>query len=1233
MNNKCYNGATPVYRTFNSIPEKKTAYLLWDDIEPDQSIIELKKKLLFKNEKKINYFITVNKRKYAVFDDKCMYIIDRWLLNNDMIKSEEFITDIQPIHLNYLYLGWHKHEWILYNDDVYKTPCPDIEPTFMIHIPSTSCVVVFTEEFIYKIEIEIKTVSSAVLISSDKAVHAVALSDKLVYTTGEKIIMYDTLTWAKEKEFNIRAEYFDFYDNTIWAISHGNLWYSKDKWFKLPPWHSVPRKIKIFDSDYILTQDNDNIVIWAYTRKHKIPSHYIHSSGSLYINHIIPFGYENVYFNIFNKEMFYIKHKNVLHCDLNLEQTSFIWPKKIIDWINGKEMELDRDMICNTVLAMIEKTIPIWFGRILENYESNTNAWEPSIDNMSDLLFLPSNYKNIRDEIESYAEKYIYNIYDKKEIKPFNFKFIIELMIAIRMEHLFRYDNLHCHLNLPRTEFDFMFLLNVMQRDDHEQFCSPEYLECYNENMFLRPVQHIFIKLQHHIKNMDYFMENQYIMQIIDVGIIQKTSETTMVNKWLKLFRKTTTNDEIIYQYYPTHLDNIFKTLVQYICKVDNISMYYYPNDNDGIWEPNKFTDIRHKDWVLFNNVIFRASQLKTTPTAEILTWVPNKDSGPNNSLERALMILDKDSWTHKPRMIPYNDQFIPIGHRVRSPEGSNGIIIDFKKTALMDDGTKHALDIHWEMEGHAWEYCIDISTRYRAENWIQNMIYKQEDINIPKQFRSSLINCLRPNVFKVESIWDHITGMTVINIDRYKNLWIGFRSGLITMLSNGDFMNNNNTYKGHWKDVHSIHFHRNYFVSASADREIRIWDSGNNKCINILKGHTHGVEKAYFLDKIYVLSIDKNQTIKKWIWKTNTCCFSLHLKGYNYTLHRPVLNMPITMHMPVANRALIVSERGLYMYANDKLTSCNIVSLRISSFSLAKLTNLFLVGTTGGNIHVYEIDDIVVELSMLKCSSSPITCIRIIDDDNYNVLLGDDSGNVYIYNIYSNVCYRHVKLCTECITDIVHRSGEEIFIKSGDNKIYYCTFDIERPEKCCSIVKNIIAKTEWRSIFMPKLSEIVKKLFNEITVYEKETNDIYDIISVCIEDHNNRKMWCEKPILDMLLKHIIEDEEHRKVKDIITKLFCFQGKTFKCPLCLGCSSSPKSKPIAFITSCSHRFHKECLLEHIKKLPEWNDDCLHNWALCATLKCPICRIPFTQEHVKEDLFISEVCQYDSSQED
>ena len=38
--------------------------------------------------------------------------------------------------------------------------------------------------------------------------------------------------------------------------------------------------------------------------------------------------------------------------------------------------------------------------------------------------------------------------------------------------------------------------------------------------------------------------------------------------------------------------------------------MFYYPNDNDGIWETKKFTELKNKDWVLSNNVIYELSQL-----------------------------------------------------------------------------------------------------------------------------------------------------------------------------------------------------------------------------------------------------------------------------------------------------------------------------------------------------------------------------------------------------------------------------------------------------------------------------------------------------------------------------------------------------------------------------------------------------------------------------------------------
>ena len=123
--------------------------------------------------------------------------------------------------------------------------------------------------------------------------------------------------------------------------------------------------------------------------------------------------------------------------------------------------------------------------------------------------------------------------------------------------------------------------------------------------------------------------------------------------------------------------------------------------------------------------------------------------------------------------------------------------------------------------------------------------------------------------------------------MDKSKNLWVGFRSGIIVMMAYENFLDSTSTYKGHWKDIRSIHFFSNMFVSSSSDREIRIWDKKTKKCLKTLKGHNNGVEKAYFIDRDFMLSIDRNQTLKKWAWKTSTCYLTMELQGYNYTLHR----------------------------------------------------------------------------------------------------------------------------------------------------------------------------------------------------------------------------------------------------------------------------------------------------------------------------------------------------------
>lgn len=1224
-----YNGTEPVYKTYDFLKKKKITYTFWDTIEPSKSIIEFKKSIQFKHDKPIKYFIYKNTRKYTVFDSDTMYEVDRWQINADRIKKVFFASEIHPVFFDYIYVGWAKNKWLVYSEDLYETECPHITPLFIKHIPHTSQIGVFTSEGIYRIDVEFKSVSSAVVVNTDIALHAVTYENKLIYSTKKYIKIYDTISWTIAKEYNVRVEDFDCYKNDIWGISDSNLWYSKDKWFKLPLWH-LPDKIRIIDSTTFITQSSDNVVVWSYIKGNKVSKHYIHASGHLYIRNVIPFEHSNTYYIMDNKEMFCVEGKNILYINFSLEQPEFIWPEHVVRWINDDEDVLNKDMLNKKSLEMLEKTVPVWMGLLLGRYESNEYTWEPELDNISDVLFLLVKYDNIKIAVEDFMLDYFIDIYNTKKITASNMQLLVDLVFSIKMSSIFSVENIHKSIKIPDCEFDFMFLNYTMQEDDYEYFTDTLYLKIFNENINISYVKYIILKIQYHIKTYDMFVDNPVILEIIHPELIDRTMKLDLLNEWVNLFYRVIKDTNKVYDFYPDHLDSIFRTFVKYVCNVNTIRMFYYPNDNDGSWETKKFTELKNKDWVLSNNVIYRASQLTCTSTEDILTWV-NRKKSPKNSLERCLFFLNKENWQRESVMEHYVNQFVPIGMRVLSPNNIEGIIVDFNKKVRLKNGETCELDHDWKIQGHQWNYYIDPSIRYKAESWIQHALVAQEDIHIPTEYKKSCIQCLRPTVFNVEMVWDHISGVTVINMDKSKNLWIGFRSGIIVMMAYENFLDSTHTYKGHWKDIRSIQFFSNMFVSSSSDREIRIWDKKTKKCIKTLKGHNNGVEKAYFIDRDFILSIDRNQTLKKWAWKTSTCYLTMELKGYNYTLHRPILNMPITMHMPTRDRSLIICDRGLYMFMNDKISSCEINTLRISSFTLSKTTNTILVGTTSGKIYVYQIEDSVTELHTKKISDVPLTCIKILDEEEFEAIIGSEDGYIFIYSVYPNLIRNTINVSSMPIMNIIYRIGEELFIRSGDNKILYCSYDIERPEQCCKIISKIMKKTDWNNVVKRYIPSIVKKLLTDITLFKKQSNDIFDIIYKCIEDVNDRKSWCEKSVLDMLLLHV--NKPNPLVKKIITKLFCFQGKTFKCSLCLGRSTSPRRWPISFISSCSHRFHKKCLEEHIKKTAEWNDDCLQNWALSVTLQCPLCKINFTHKDVKDDPFVSEVCQYDSSQED
>ena len=223
------------------------------------------------------------------------------------------------------------------------------------------------------------------------------------------------------------------------------------------------------------------------------------------------------------------------------------------------------------------------------------------------------------------------------------------------------------------------------------------------------------------------------------------------------------------------------------------------------------------------------------------------------------------------------------------------------------------------------------------------------------------------------------------------------------------------------------------------------------------------------------------------------------------------------------------------------KYLPIKINTLRISSFTLSKTTNTILAGTTSGKVYIYQIEDTITELHNKKITDVPLTCIKIIDEEEHDVIIGSEDGYIYIYSVYPNLIRNTIKIASQPIMNIIYRIGEELFIRAGDSKILYCSYDIERPEQCCKIINKIMKQNDWNNVVKRYIPSIVKKLFTDITLFKKQSDDIFNIIYRCIEDVNDRKSWCEKNILDMLLLHV--NKPNPLVKKIITKYFVFKVK------------------------------------------------------------------------------------------
>ena len=86
-------------------------------------------------------------------------------------------------------------------------------------------------------------------------------------------------------------------------------------------------------------------------------------------------------------------------------------------------------------------------------------------------------------------------------------------------------------------------------------------------------------------------------------------------------------------------------------------------------------------------------------------------------------------------------------------------------------------------------------------------------------------------------------------------------------------------TLKGHTNDVMYASFSPDgrRIVSASWDRNVRIWDAATGECIRTLEGHTWGVWSASFSpDGSRIVSASRDETVRIWNAATGECLRTL---------------------------------------------------------------------------------------------------------------------------------------------------------------------------------------------------------------------------------------------------------------------------------------------------------------------------------------------------------------------
>ena len=930
--------------------------------------------------------------------------------------------------------------------------------------------------------------------------------------------------------------------------------------------------------------------------------------------------------------------------DLNINNEMFAWPCKIVTWIDNPVDEmyleplLDKDDdIYDVVKKNILNNMDTVVNNILEyvQYGEKAHPWC-----FQKLL----KDKDIGEHFHNTFVKIIKNMYEDNAFQETEITLNVALYIRTMNINLIELFN---ELPQPITKSDFIFwtymvkMLNLKTEQkiaEKEGFIEavwtvfdlsddPEVKFCARNLLFI---------LRMYIKCWGLVLKDKRIFEFITFRQVKKSCIEGWANEWLDVFIKCRDNT--------THNENIqlcWKELVSYLLSRDVLRSYNYPNSNDGKWISKPLDEVNTNDWVLIDDLVRKFNdkipESPDEPIKEILVWVKNKE-GRKDSIERALTIMDKDLWINN------TDWRENICELLNLERGWEVHILDsnikgyvYNWPCICCQGTNEFVDIDPKSTIRyripTMRYSIPDRMVIETEYFIKNLILNDKLPPVPDSFKSVLFDCLRPDPIQNLQSVDIMIEVTCMVSDRQGSLWIGTHSGIVCKISlseltlNSDERDVMEMISGHIGPINSIDCKYSKIVSADDSAMVKIWDTITNTCLCTIQMDLTSVKSVRFVDISTI-----------WILSNNGCLWSYNFESCskpdiitNLRNNESILNH---YSMDIIDGYCIAVSKRLTHWFCDYPYSLNKIDRTEDRISSVKnlTTTEYVYGTMSGKVILGATSNTVQDNELIwQSDEESITALNIIPDgSNWVVLIGCESGKVlFKYLDLPNKPNIFEWKASNSIISLVYEEPR-VIIACSDYSIYTLLFRNKQIQHASECLVKLSSKKEWQT-FIKRRPEQIQRIISAGVNNNICMDEFSEVISVCIEDFNERAKWCTKTVKNILMSGM--KHKPKIFEPLIDKLFCFSGKKFTCVLCLGSTTSPKRWPVSLLTTCLHRFHSKCIKQHVDKIHEWDDECQQNWALTVKLSCPICREPFTRKHIVEDKFTAEICKYESSSDE